>query len=173
MDALKAVVFQLIAVALLTIDSAAVAGEQQEIARLYKSGLAGDARAVEECIAKLELLLNAEPQDQLARVYLGSAYTLRSRDMSFGPAKLTMLKQGVSIMDAAVAAAPSDPQVRLVRARTADSLPFFLGRKRSTREDFAWLAKVAERSPEKFSEADLATIRAHARADVDSRMVPR
>ena len=98
----------------------------------------------------------------MARVYLGSAYTLRSRDMSFGPAKLSTLNRGLATMDTAVAAAPENPRVRLVRALTTDSLPFFLGRRKSSRDDFEWLARAAAHSPEKFSSDDLATIRAHA-----------
>jgi hypothetical protein len=143
--------------------SAGAAPDQAELARLYKRALAGDKQAVESCIAGLETAVQAQPQNQLARVYLGSAYTLRSRDMGFGSAKLATLKQGLAVMDSAVVAAPDDAQVRLVRARTTDSLPFFLGHKKSAREDFEWLARAAERSPERFNTDDLATIHEHAR----------
>lgn len=134
------------------------AADEQEIARLYKASLAGDKQAVEKCVALLELATKAQPHSQLARAYLGSAYTLRSRDMGFGPAKLAMLKQGLVTMDAAVAAAPDDPHVRLVRALTTDSLPFFLGRKQSTAEDFEKLAAQARSRPHQFTEGDLQTI---------------
>jgi hypothetical protein len=153
--------------------SAGGAPEQAELARLYKRALAGDKQAVESCIAGLETAVQAQPQNQLARVYLGSAYTLRSRDMGFGPAKLATLKQGVATMDEAVAAAPDEPHVRLVRALTTDSLPFFLGRKKSSRDDFDWLGKTAAQSPQRFSEADLAVIRQHTEAHLDTSPPPR
>src|SRR5688500_13135634 len=102
--------------------------EEKQVAELYRRGLAGDAKAVELCIEKLEAVLKREPQNHLARVYLGSSYTLRSRDLGFGPKKLQVVRQGCRTMDEAVAAAPENPKVRLVRALTDQSLPFFLGR---------------------------------------------
>jgi hypothetical protein len=142
--------------------SAAAAPDEAEIARLYKRALAGDKQAVEGCIAGLESAVQAQPENQLARVYLGSAYTLRSREMSFGPGKLATLRQGLAIMDEAVAAAPDNPRVRLVRALTTDSLPFFLGRKKSSRDDFDWLQKKAAQSRENFSSGDLQVIHQHS-----------
>ena len=82
----------------------AAPNEQKEIQELYRAGLGGDQAAVEQCIEKLEAVLKDQPNNQLARVYLGSAYTLRSRDLGFGPKKLEALKRGLAIMDEAVAA---------------------------------------------------------------------
>ena len=136
----------------------AVSADEKQINELYRRGLAGDKEAVEQCIAGLEEAVKSQPGNQLARVYLGSAYTLRSRDMGFGPKKLQVLKQGVALMDEAVAAAPSNPKVRLVRALTTSALPGILGYARASRKDFAELAEVAERSPEKFGPGDLQII---------------
>ncbi len=132
--------------------------DAEEIARAYKRALAGDKQAVESCIKLLEVAVAQQPANQVARVYLGSAYTLRSRDLSFGPGKLATLKQGLAMMDAAVTAAPDNPRVRLVRALTTDSLPFFLGRKQSTAADFEWLVASARANPQQFTEGDLQTI---------------
>ncbi|MEP6955375.1 MAG: hypothetical protein ABI883_01005 [Chthoniobacterales bacterium] len=107
-----------------------------------------------QCIEKLEAALRLEPANQLARVYLGSAYTLRSRDLGFGPQKLKTLNQGVALMDQAVAAAPNDGKLRLARALTVQSLPFFLGRAASARKDFAALAEMDERNPAQFDQGD-------------------
>ncbi|MGZ5005195.1 MAG: hypothetical protein ACXV8H_06725, partial [Chthoniobacterales bacterium] len=106
---------------------AAAPNEQKEIQDLYRRGLAGDKEAVRQCIDKLEAALAAEPKNQLARVYLGSAYTLRSRDLGFSPRKLQALRHGLALMDEAVAAAPNESKIRLVRALTTSSLPGFLG----------------------------------------------
>lgn len=141
--------------------TSAAPNEQQEIQALYRRGLAGDKAAVEECITKLEAVLKMEPANQLARVYLGSAYTLRSRDLGIGPRKLTALKDGLALMDSAVANAPDSPKVRLVRALTTESLPRFFGRRAESRQDFALLAGFAKTNPAKFEEADLQIIREH------------
>ena len=129
--------------------------QREEIAALYKQALARNKAAVEQCIEKLEAALKKDPSNQLARVYLGSSYTLRSRDLGFGPSKLSELKRGLAAMDAAVAAAPDDPHVRLVRALTSDSLPFFLGRKTSTLEDFAILIASVSKAPGNLEPGDL------------------
>lgn len=128
--------------------------DEPQIQELYRRGLKGDAAAVVQCIDKLEAVLQTEPGNQLARVYLGSAFTLRSRDLSFGPRKLQTLKRGVALMDEAVAAAPDNANVRLARALTTQALPSFLGRAESTRRDFTALAETAQRAPEKFEPGD-------------------
>ena len=132
--------------------------EEALIRDLYRRGLAGDKEAVERCIVALEAVLKSEAKNQVARVYLGSAYTLRSRDLGFGPKKLQTLKQGLTLMDEAVAAAPNDPKVRLPRALTTDSLPKIFGRGAATRNDFELLAVQAKRAPGDFEEGELQVV---------------
>lgn len=138
----------------------AAPNEQKEIQDLYHRGLAGDKTAVNQCIEKLEAALATDSSNQLARVYLGSAYTLRSRDLGFGPKKLRTLRQGIALMDQAVAAAPDDPKIRLARALTDAALPGFFGRGASSRKDFGLLKEMARQHPERFSPDDLQTIQA-------------
>ena len=144
---------------LCVVASAAAASEQSEIQQLYRRGLHGDKDAVDRCIEKLEAVLAREERNQLARVYLGSAYTLRSRDLGFGPKKLSTLRHGLALMDEAVAAAPNEPKVRLARALTTSALPGFFGRKSESRKDFELLKDLAQRDPEKFDAGDLQAIR--------------
>ena len=66
------------------------------IADLYARGLRGDKQAVVDCISVLEAKLTVQPNDQLARAYLGSAWTLRSRDLPIGPGKLSALAKALS-----------------------------------------------------------------------------
>lgn len=124
------------------------------ITALYARGLGGDRQAVTDCIAALEKLLAAQPNDQVARVYLGSAYTLRSRDLSIGPAKLTALRKGIALMDEAAAAAPDDARVQLTRAVTNEALPTFLGRRKVARQQLDRLVGLVERDPAKLKPAD-------------------
>lgn len=140
----------------------AAADEQKEIRELYRRSLVGDKASVEQCIAKLEIVLKREPTNQLARVYLGSAYTLRSRDLGFGLKKLQVLKQGLAVMDEAVGAAPEEPKVRLVRALTTSAIPSIFGRVAESRQDFLLLAGMANDSPGRFDESDLQEIYYHS-----------
>lgn len=148
------VVTLLLAVAVLP----APAAEENQVKELYRRGLAGDKAAVVQCIDALETVLRSDSRNQLARVYLGSAYTLRSRDLGFGPKKLLTLNHGIALMDEAVSAVPDDGKVRLARALTTQSLPFFTGRASSTRKEFQLLAEIAQRSPSTFAEGDLQII---------------
>ena len=129
--------------------------EEREIEELYRKGLMGDKAAVEQCIAKLEEGLRSHPHNELGRVYLGSAYTLRSRDLGFGPKKLQVLRQGLRVMDEAVANAPNEPKVRLGRALTTSALPGIFGRSAESRNDFLQLADLSKTAPEKFTPSDL------------------
>ncbi|MDQ3197800.1 MAG: hypothetical protein M3Q46_01205 [Verrucomicrobiota bacterium] len=124
------------------------------ITALYARGLAGDAAAVNECIAALENVLAAQPDDQVARVYLGSAYTLRSRDLPIGPAKLSALRKGIALMDEAAAAGPGNADVLLNRAVTTQALPGFLGRRKIARQQLEQLVVLVEKDPPSLSAAD-------------------
>lgn len=134
--------------------SPAATEDEAVVARLYARGLGGDKQAVIDCIATLEKVLAAEPQNQLARVYLGSAETLRSRDLPFGPTKLSTLRRGIARMDEAAAAAPNDGKVLLLRAITNEALPALLGRRQAARQALEELVALVEKEPAKLSPGD-------------------
>lgn len=145
----------LLAAAAVAVAFAASVPTEQQITELYRRALAGDKEAVVECINKLERVMETDSGNQRARAYLGSAYTLRSRDLGFGPKKLETLNHGIALMDEAVSSAPDDVKVRLARALTTQSLPFFTGRAGLSRKDFETLAAAAQRSPASFDEGEL------------------
>jgi hypothetical protein len=135
---------------------------QAPIDDLYAQALAGDKSATEKCIEALEAIVRAQPQNQLAHVYLGSSYTLRSRDLAIGPEKLRLLRQGIAVMDAAVQAAPEDVQVRLVRALTDEALPFFAGRGEMARAEFFALAEMEANALARIGARDWQLLYLHA-----------
>ncbi len=102
---------------------------------LHDRGADGDKQAVKDAIVYFENLLEQEPNNELARVYLGSSYTIRSRDVGIGPGKLDTLKKGGRIMDQAVANAPNDIRVRLVRGVNYLRLPALFGKRDEGRAD--------------------------------------
>lgn len=124
------------------------------ISTLYARALAGDKAAVTECIAALDNILAARPDDQLARVYLGSTYTLLSRDLPLGSAKLSALRKGIALMDEAGSAAPDNANVQLNRAITNQALPAFLGRRKVARAQLDELVARVEKDPAALSPAD-------------------
>lgn len=124
------------------------------IADLYGRGLQGDAQAVTDCISALQAKLAVQPDNQLARVYLGSAWTLHSRDLPIGPGKLLALRKGISLMDEAATAAPDDARVLLLRAVTNEALPIFLGRRAVARAELDDLLGHLEKGSAKLKPAD-------------------
>lgn len=78
--------------------------------------LQGDKKTIDQQIDKFEQALETNPNDHLARAYLGSANALRAKASFWGPSKLKYLNKGKKGLDAAVAAAPKDLRVRMVRA---------------------------------------------------------
>jgi hypothetical protein len=130
------------------------AAPNDTIASLYARGLAGDREAVIDCVAALEKRLATQPNDQLARVYLGSAWTLRSRDLPIGPGKLSALRKGIALMDEAAAAAPNDARVQLLRAITNEAFPAILGRRKIARQELEELLGTVEKEPAKLTPSD-------------------
>lgn len=149
---------------MMVIAATAIADPDSEkaVADLYARGLAGDRQAVIDCIATLEQALVTTPDNQLARVYLGSAYTLRSRDLALGKAKLDAFRKGVALMDAAAAAAPDNARVQLIRAVTNGALPIFLGRRAIARQQLDELVVQVEAAPEKLKPSDRQLLYLHA-----------
>jgi hypothetical protein len=139
---------------LLALPGARALPNDPAISALYARGLAGDREAVSDCITALEKLLAAQPNEQVARVYLGSAYTLRSRDLPIGPAKLRALRKGIALMDEAAATVPENGNVQLTRAVTNEALPVFLGRRKVAREQLEQLVVQIEKEPAKLAPAD-------------------
>jgi len=124
------------------------------IADLYGRGLRGNKQAVVDCISALESKLAIQPYDQLARVYLGSAWTLRSRDLPIGPGKLSALRKGLALMDEAATAAPNNADVLLLRAVTNEALPVFLGQRKVARAQLDELLERLEKGSAKLKPAD-------------------
>ena len=145
---------QLLLIFMLVPTLLALGSEEQDFAALYARGLAGEQQAVIDCVHALEARLGKQPNDQRARVYLGSCWTLRSRDLPFGPGKLSALRKGIALMDEAAAAAPDDSKVLLVRALTNESLPRFLGRGQIAREQLNLLVASTQMKPETLSASD-------------------
>lgn len=104
---------------------------------------ADDAKVIDAYIAKFQARLDADPKDQLAKVNLGSAYTLRSAESFWGPKKMEYLKKGGALMDEAVAAAPKDPRVRFLRAANSYRVPKRFGRRSLAVDDFRILMPIA------------------------------
>ncbi|MBN2395184.1 MAG: hypothetical protein JXC36_01835 [Candidatus Atribacteria bacterium] len=82
-----------------------------------------DKEAVKKAEKYLSKLLAIEPGNAPAMVYYGSVLTMKARETFFPWDKMKYMKKGFAEMDSAVAIDPDAPEVRLIRAINATSVP--------------------------------------------------
>jgi len=116
----------------------------KQVQARHEKAVKGDTKETKALTADLEKWTKEQPDNHLLQAFLGSAYTLCSRDAWIGAGKLTYLKNGGKEMDAAVAADPNNPAVRFVRAINYFSLPAIFGKRQTARDDFQLLVKQVE-----------------------------
>jgi hypothetical protein len=116
----------------------------QQIEARQRKAVDGDTAETKKLAADLEKWTAQQPQNHLLQAYLGSVYTLCSRDAWPGPGKLTYLRNGGRLLDAAVLADPGNPAVRFVRAIDYFELPAIFGKRQVARDDFQILLKQVD-----------------------------
>ncbi len=116
----------------------------KQVQARQEKAVKGDTAETKKLTADLEKWTREQPNNHLLQAYLGSVYTLDSRDAWPGPSKFTYLQNGGKLMDAAVAADPNNPAVRFVRAIDYFELPAIFGKRQTARDDFQLLVKQVE-----------------------------
>jgi hypothetical protein len=120
----------------------------------------GDAQETKRLTLDLEKWTKEQPSNHLLQAYLGSTYTLDSRDAWPGPGKLTYLRDGGRLLDAAVAADPANPAVRFVRAIDYFELPAIFGKRQTARDDFSLLLRLVQGEEKALYALDTETVQA-------------
>lgn len=113
--------------------------------------LEGDTKKIGQHIELFENVLKKSPKDDLARAYLGSAYALKAKHSFFPPTKLSSLKKGKSLLEAAVKNSPSNPRVRMVRAIAYHKVPKRFGTHPTSISDFEMLLQAIKKKANKLS----------------------
>lgn len=109
--------------------------------------LNADTDTIDIQIKKFESQLAKNPHDNLARAYLGSAYALRAKYSTWWLTKLKYLNKGKATMNAAIAAAPNDPRVRMVRAVAFYKVPKRFDLRPTSISDFKKVTPIALKTP--------------------------
>ena len=125
-----------------------------QIYEMHSLAEAGNEDATRRLVAWLEELTAEQPENGILLVYLGSAYTLASRDAFIGPGKLRYLMSGRDCMDRAVALRPDDPNVRFIRGINNYHLPTLFNRRSIARDDFRKLVDQLSKNSFDFTEED-------------------
>jgi hypothetical protein len=116
--------------------SKASLSEHDKFRQWHDVCLQGDTNKIAEQIVKFEAALVRTPTNDLARAYLGSAYALKAKHSFFPPTKLSSLKKGKALMEAAVVGSPNKPRVRMVRAIAYYKVPRRFGTRVTSISDF-------------------------------------
>jgi tetratricopeptide (TPR) repeat protein len=92
--------------------------------------------AVEQALRYLDLARAARPGDAEILAYFGSARTMVARDSWNPVTKMSAVRDGMRLIDAAVSRDPDNITVRLVRAGNSLRLPKIFDRRSYAKEDY-------------------------------------
>jgi len=107
----------------------------------------GSAEALDAALEQLDAIVRIEPRQALARANRGFAWVLQAGDDDTTAGQLRLARRGIGEIDAAVALAPENVAVRLVRAINAYQMPRWMERRAIADLDFAWLLAQLEADP--------------------------
>ncbi|WP_051318432.1 hypothetical protein [Cohnella thermotolerans] len=111
-----------------------------KIKSLYKEGAKDNVTAVQEANQLLERLRLDYPDHPLAEAYHGSIMLLIARDKTNSLDRLRWAKNGLKLLDKAVAAAPHDSRIRYLRGRSVYRLPEkYFQRTQTVIEDYTFV----------------------------------
>ena len=127
----------------------------------HDEGVKDNPEAVKLAETYFLRLLALNSNHARARVMYGSTLTMKGRDAFWPTTQVALVKAGNKEMDAAVALAPEDPQVRLARAVNNVHMPKFLGREDVVRADYAWLWERISAGTDRFSVEEKQTVAWH------------
>jgi len=110
---------------------------------LHFRAVDGDAKAASQSTELLERLASEQSDDPVVLAYLGSARLVAAR-LSWNPwRRLSLVKEGLDLMDRSVASAPEDPEVRFMRGASTRPLPRYFGRSQLSSQDLSEAAARA------------------------------
>jgi len=113
-----------------------------EAVALHDAGRDGDPQATARAVEAFGILIETDAENPLANAYLGSSYALLARDARSVTDKVRYINRGLRHLDTAVALAPDNFVVRLVRANVTASLPAMFGREDGAIEDMLALDAI-------------------------------
>lgn len=125
--------------------------QQQDLKQakiLLKKGISGDKEAIDQVCEGLEKYLSDHPNSAMANVLLGSAYTIRARDVKMPWSKMKWSKKGLALMDKAVKMDSTNLFVRFERAMNNMHLPSFFNRHSVAESDFNFIVRFIEQQPD-------------------------
>jgi tetratricopeptide (TPR) repeat protein len=113
----------------------------------------GESTAPKESVKYLKRAKKLYPDDALIGAVLGSSTTMMGK---YAKDKVTegrkLVNKGGALLDRAVASAPDDALVRIIRANNSRGLPKLFGRRHYFKEDLLHVEKLIDKSPSAYNE---------------------
>lgn len=109
---------------------------------LLKKAAIGESGAADRAFAAFDIALQMDPARARARAGRGLALIAQALEAPMAQ-KLPLARRGCADLDAAVAGAPDDVEVRLMRAANAVQMPLVLKRRAVAESDFTVLLGAA------------------------------
>ncbi|MBC2594456.1 hypothetical protein H5P28_09320 [Ruficoccus amylovorans] len=109
----------------------------------HEAALHGDVDEIDVSIENFEEQLQLSPDDPLAKAYLGSVCALRAKESFWGMTKLEYLERADQLMSKAIAEAPDNPRIRMIRAISLYKLPERFDKRPVALADFQQLVPIA------------------------------
>ncbi len=100
----------------------------------------------QEAIGLDNKLRDITVQQPLLYAYKGSTKVILANHTIWPYKKLSLVKEGLSIINSAVDAKKTDAEIRLLRFNIEDHIPDFLGLKTHVQEDYIFLKTFIEKS---------------------------
>ncbi len=120
-----------------------------QIAKLHHNestlGLKDAAFHTAQARSYLERLLAVDPKHAFGRALLGSTTVLTAREAFWPGTKIKRVREGLALMDLALADAPGDHNARFTRAVNNLFLPDMFDRRSIVEADFKWLRERVDR----------------------------
>lgn len=130
---------------LVLLSSSLCAGQQfADTRQLYFDALEGKEGTLARSVELLEGLSRDKPGDPVIAAYLGSARLLESSRAKLPWRKGKLARQGLALLDRAVAASPDNPEIRFLRGVSTFHLPSAFGFQAKAADDLARAATRAE-----------------------------
>jgi hypothetical protein len=107
---------------------------------LYYRAISGDESARKQSATEFDRLADHDPDNPEVIVYRGSLKLLEAGKTWAVWRKYELSKQGIILLDSAVERAPTNLEVRFVRAATTRKLPGYFDRTQQSRDDLVYLA---------------------------------
>ncbi|MFC5700283.1 tetratricopeptide repeat protein [Cohnella faecalis] len=113
-----------------------------------QKGAAGDRDAVRTAERAFKRLRTEHPDQPIVDAYFGSVLALLARDETKPKERLRLAKSALKLLDDAVARAPHDRTIRLLRGKVAYRLPEkYFSRTGTAIEDYKFLIEACQSDP--------------------------